>query len=151
MNKHKFYDGNTPFVRINKRAARIAFEAGKPVVFCPVKLAPFGGFRPSVMMQKSDASASFDDSVKNFEWYNCQLNETGYYTAFYITEAWPMKPFIFQHWHAWALAGAARMALSDEDNKALHYFTTTDDAINWLYLNGHKEAARALNKHVKAG
>lgn len=87
MNKVKAIDGKTAFVRIGKRAARIAFDAGKPVVFCPVKLYPFGGFRPSVMIQKTaDGWNDFDYAVSNFESYNCQLNETGYYAAFYIEE-----------------------------------------------------------------
>ena len=57
----------------------------------------------------------------------------------------------FQHgkWHAWQ--GTAHILLSNEDVKELRYFKTADDCINWLYLDkqGDKEAARALNKHVK--
>lgn len=87
MNKHKFYDGKTPYVRINKREARDAFNAGKPVIFCPVKLAPFGAFRPSVMVQKSEQSENFDETANTFEWFNCQHNESGYYTAFYVEVA----------------------------------------------------------------
>jgi hypothetical protein len=59
-----------------------------------------------------------------------------------------MKPFIFNQWHAWQ--GNTHVVLSDESKKELHYFSFTDDCINWLYLNGDKEAARALNAHVKA-
>lgn len=29
-------------------------------------------------------AAAFDTFVQNFEWYNCQHNETGYYTSFYL-------------------------------------------------------------------
>jgi hypothetical protein len=58
-----------------------------------------------------------------------------------------MKPFIFQNWHAWD--GTAGVLLSDEDGKDLREFKNTDDCINWLYLNNHKDAARALNAHVK--
>jgi hypothetical protein len=29
-------------------------------------------------------AASFDTFVNSFEWYNCTMNETGYYTAFYL-------------------------------------------------------------------
>jgi hypothetical protein len=61
-----------------------------------------------------------------------------------------MKPFNFGKWHAWQ--GTAHIILSDEDVKSLHYFTDTTSAINWLYLTANdKDAARALNAHVKAG
>ena len=56
-----------------------------------------------------------------------------------------MKPFIFNHWHAWQ--GAAGVMLSNETAKQLRQFKTIDDAINWLFMNGDKPAARALNQH----
>ena len=55
-----------------------------------------------------------------------------------------MNPFIFDNWHGWN--GGMNYLLSDESNKKLHSFKTIDDAINWLFVSGHKEAARALNK-----
>lgn len=58
-----------------------------------------------------------------------------------------MKPFIFNHWHCWE--SNSKILLSDESVKKLHYFKSTDDCINWLWLEGHKDAARALNKHVE--
>ena len=58
-----------------------------------------------------------------------------------------MRPFIFEKWHAWD--GTAHLILSDETNKKLRYFKSTDDCINWLFLNSEKPAARALNSHVK--
>lgn len=58
------------------------------------------------------------------------------------------KGFIFNHWHAWQ--SASGILLSDEDTKTLRQFATTDDCINWLFLNDDKPAARALNAHVKA-
>jgi hypothetical protein len=60
-----------------------------------------------------------------------------------------MKPFTFEHWHAWQ--GTAHILLSDEDKKELRYFKDTVTCINWLWLEGHKEASRALNAHVKSG
>lgn len=60
-----------------------------------------------------------------------------------------MKPFQFNKWHAWQ--GVSSILLSDEDNKKLRSFKTMNDAINWLFMNGHKDAARALNAHVKQG
>lgn len=63
-----------------------------------------------------------------------------------------MKPFAFEQWHAWQNDNPfhPRILLSDESTKKLAEFKTTDDAINWLFLNGHKACARALNDHVKA-
>lgn len=58
-----------------------------------------------------------------------------------------MKPFIHGHWHAWqAVAG---VLLSNESTKQLRSFKDADACINWLYLNGEKDTARALNGHVK--
>lgn len=59
-----------------------------------------------------------------------------------------MQPFIYQNWHAWASNG--RVMLSDESTKQLRDFADVDGAVNALYLEGHKEAARALNAHAKA-
>jgi len=58
-----------------------------------------------------------------------------------------MKPFIFNHWHCWESNG--KILLSDERIKELRHFSNTDDCINWLFLCWDKDAARALNKHVK--
>jgi hypothetical protein len=58
-----------------------------------------------------------------------------------------MKPFEFGKWHAWE--GMVGILLSDEDNKKLRQFPDVDATINWLWLEGEKDAARALNKHVK--
>lgn len=56
--------------------------------------------------------------------------------------------FEFGRWQAWQ--GTAHVLLSDSSGVyQLGYFATVDDAINWLYGNGHRDAARALNKHVK--
>lgn len=74
------------------------------------------------------------------------VDKNGYHT-FTIYPAPAMKPFAFGDWHAWE--GVAQIMLSDESVKKLRAFDSTDDCINWLYLNGHKDAARALNAHVK--
>lgn len=51
--------------------------------------------------------------------------------------------FIFGKWHGWQ--GVATYLLSDENSKKLRSFSTIDDCINWLFVNGFKDAARALN------
>lgn len=58
-----------------------------------------------------------------------------------------MKAFEFGKWHAWE--GTSGILLSDESEKKLRQFGDTDACINWLYQNDEKEAARALNKHIK--
>ncbi len=86
MNKITVYDNDTRFERISKSKARQMFYSGKLLVFCPVNLYPFGGFRPSVVMDISSYGEHRDFAwvVKEFDWYNCNCYETGYYTAFYI-------------------------------------------------------------------
>ena len=59
-----------------------------------------------------------------------------------------MKAFICKHWHCWK--GNSNYLLSNEDTKQLRQFKTIDDCINYLFVNGNREAARALNKHIKA-
>lgn len=61
----------------------------------------------------------------------------------------PLKPFVSGKWHAWQ--GTAQVMLSDESVKQLREFSNVTDCINWLFTNDQKEAARALNAHVKAG
>lgn len=54
-----------------------------------------------------------------------------------------MKPLQFNNWHAWA--GTAGILLSNETTKHLQQFKTIDDVINWLFLNGERDAARYFN------
>lgn len=58
-----------------------------------------------------------------------------------------MKPFICGFWHAWQ--GTSKVMLSDESVKKIREFETMDDCINWLYVNGFKDVAKSLHKHVK--
>jgi hypothetical protein len=55
-----------------------------------------------------------------------------------------MNGFTHNDWHGWQSNG--QFLLSDEKVKHLRYFADTDAAITWLYLEGHRDAARALNK-----
>ena len=43
--------------------------------------------------------------------------------------------------HVW-LGTKQRVMVSNESTKQLQSFNTKDDAINWLFLNGQKEAAQ---------
>lgn len=92
MNKY-----STPrLTRISKAKARKLWGKAD-MSFCPCKLRPDGAFRPNIdifakgIAEKLNSEyeserdeAQFDALVSNFEWYNCQLHETGYYTAFYL-------------------------------------------------------------------
>lgn len=82
--------------RITKAAARKLWGK-KDISLCPCKLMPDGPWRPNIDVFAKEISkklnskyeserhdASFNSVVNNFEWYNCQMNETGYYTAFYL-------------------------------------------------------------------
>jgi hypothetical protein len=82
MLKVNAIDGNQKWTRVSKKAARKAWEKGERVTFCPCKLYPFGGFRPSVTRARDADFSDFDYLVQNFVWYNCTY-ETGYYPAFY--------------------------------------------------------------------
>jgi hypothetical protein len=58
-----------------------------------------------------------------------------------------MITFTHNDWHGWQSNG--QFLLSDENVKHLRYFADTDAAITWLYLEGYRDAARALNTASK--
>lgn len=55
-----------------------------------------------------------------------------------------MGAFIYGRWHGWS--GTDAFLLSDEGRKRLHSFRDIDAAISWLWLEGEREAARALQE-----
>ena len=62
------------------------------------------------------------------------------------TRATYTNPFSMGDVHAWDVSTG--VYLSDErTGKKLHSFKTWDDAINWLWLDGAKDVARARNAH----
>jgi len=54
-----------------------------------------------------------------------------------------MFTHIFHDWHFWQ---GTQFMCSEENAKRLYAFDNIDACINWLFLNGHKDAARSLNK-----
>ena len=49
--------------------------------------------------------------------------------------------------HIWK--GTKLILVSFEDTKALAYYKTIDDVVNWLWVSGYKETARKFNKQYK--
>lgn len=98
MNRYTFNTPDGKLTRISKTKARKLW--GKADMrLCPAKFAPGGPWRVDMPVFASEIASrlaseyehereqsAFDTYVRNFEWHNCQHNETGYYTAFYLTE-----------------------------------------------------------------
>ena len=71
--------------RLYRRKARKAYNSGTTIVVVPCRMYPFGPWGMSIPIRKSDGEETFDQRVRNFEFYNCNY-ETGYYAAFYLEE-----------------------------------------------------------------
>lgn len=74
--------------RVTKTRARKAWEAGQGVCFICCNFLPFGPWVQGYFGQKDTLSAynerTFDDTVRDYEYYNCPDTETGKYCAFYL-------------------------------------------------------------------
>ncbi len=87
MRNYTFSNGGFTFKRVNKKVARIAYNHGLTVHFCPVNIRPFSPWGLDMDINKrfqNCGDQSFEAIVNAFEIYNCRDNETGRYTAFYI-------------------------------------------------------------------
>ena len=81
MNRHSF----AGLTRVSKRAARKIWGTDKTISLCPANLCPDGPWRVNLdVFPEEQKARAFDEMVNSFEFYNCNMNETGYYTAFYI-------------------------------------------------------------------
>lgn len=69
------------WVRVTKNTARKLYNAGMEVCFCPCKMHPFGFWNCGVVVH---SGFDFTKLVNGYEFYNCNLNEVGKYTAFYV-------------------------------------------------------------------
>lgn len=88
MIKYEFKINGVTCVRVSKALARKAYERGLRVYFCPCKLRPGFPWDPECAITKQDSdSYSFETVLNAFEFYNCNSNEVGRYTAFYM-EKW---------------------------------------------------------------
>lgn len=73
------------YKRITKWTAKKLYEMGEPILLCPVNLIPGGMWGNGCIVTKKEGR-TFEQLVSEFEFYNCNNNESGYYTAFYIKE-----------------------------------------------------------------
>lgn len=74
------------FTRISKRRAENLYNQGETIYIVPCKVYPSNDnhwIKPYDIKLSNDID-SFDRVVSSFEYYNCNYNETGKYTAFYI-------------------------------------------------------------------
>jgi len=74
--------------KINKSRARKLYNKGIKihVVACKVRLENNPWVQPYELSKKENDGSDFDKCINNFEYYNCQYNELGYYSAYYITD-----------------------------------------------------------------
>ena len=91
MKRYEFQNNGFTFIRIPKNKARVAYDNGLTVLFCPVNLRPGKPWYPEIEIKGreywppyADNNTPFSDVVNRFEFYNCINSETGRYTAFYI-------------------------------------------------------------------
>ena len=82
MRKYRFENGGKEWVRVTKKIARAAYNAGLTIMMCPVKMRPFTPWHLEIYADKSSNDA-FDTVVNGYEYYNCN-SETERYSAFYV-------------------------------------------------------------------
>lgn len=73
------------YTRIRKDEARRLYSDGETVYILPCKVYPDDN-HPWIKPFKMDFR-TFDEFVNEYEYYNCNIAELGYYAAFYIKEA----------------------------------------------------------------
>ena len=73
------------YKRVSKWIAKKLYEAGEPILFCPVNLRPGDIWGIGTIVIKKEGR-TFEEILSEFEFYNCYNSETGYYAAFYIKE-----------------------------------------------------------------
>lgn len=71
-------------LKIRKTKARKLFNEGQVIYLLPCKMRVDNVWQKPHEVVKSEENNDFDKVVNSFEYYNCQYNETGKYTAFYI-------------------------------------------------------------------
>jgi len=76
------------YTRIRKDVARRLYKEGKTIYLTPSNIAARDSnfwIKPYPINNEGNLK-SFDDVVNEFEYYNCNNHELGYYTNFWIDE-----------------------------------------------------------------
>lgn len=79
-------DKGISWMRVSKRRARSAYDAGHEVIISPVYMDPFGSWALAVHVCAdfwSCAGAKFDAIVDRFAIFNCN-SKCGKYAAYYV-------------------------------------------------------------------
>lgn len=72
------------FERITKTQAEKLFNDNVYIAVISHKLNPENMYlRPMIINKRFSHFESFSEMVNMYTWYNCNLNEVGYYPAFY--------------------------------------------------------------------
>lgn len=91
MNQIKIGD----WTRVSKQKARKLYDEGVTIRLCPVKCDPTNEYYPMRFdicindewdVEPFEWEKQFDNRVNGYEFYNCQYNELGRYTAYYVRE-----------------------------------------------------------------
>lgn len=72
--------------QVQKRTAKKLFESGETIYLQSSNFHPFGVWSTCYDCNKDNVNnngETFENIVNNFEYYNCQNNETGKYSTFY--------------------------------------------------------------------
>lgn len=92
--KRRRIGGAVNYVRVNKAQARRMYRSGITIRLLPCKCADSLADGSGVWIKPSEISLlttehdqnQFDRDVNEYEWYNCQYHELGYYAHYYVTE-----------------------------------------------------------------
>ena len=71
------------YKRVTKTTAKKLFNKGVLVGFTPCKVNPLSqwGF---IVFRDNEDNLDFEKFLNSFEYYNCQYNELGKHTSFYV-------------------------------------------------------------------
>lgn len=75
---------NAELRKVDKRAARRAYNEGKDVLLLPCKVGLNSTIQPAKVSTYSSNGEDFDKVINSFEYYNCN-NVLGKYTHFYLS------------------------------------------------------------------
>lgn len=83
MLNYTFQENGFCFERINKTKAKQFYNDGFSIIICPCNLRPDLPHSFGCVVNISNGR-NFEQMVNDFEYYNIQNKETGYYASYYI-------------------------------------------------------------------